>query len=255
MKTSYLDCFDRPMRLENGVMRFVEWDVWPPSAIDGFRRDGFVAQRGRAGMREAPCPQMEMLLAELAAVEGVILELATGPDGGNLPPLLARNPRATVIANDISAGLLQLWQEFLSSEGLGANVCCAAFDAREMPLHDNSIDAVSGVIAFGIDRGHQAVQEALRVLRPGGLLVAREMHVSPEDLALLPPDVRNDCDRELPVLVRGLSRYLKERGATIVSCTTVPGRELETIEGPLPKIAAKHGVALRSVNEYIVARK
>ena len=87
---------------------------------------------------------------ELSEAEGIILEIATGPGGGNFPPVLHRNPSKRIIVNDISTGVLGLWDEYLIRHELGEKVLLAAFDARKAVLRSSCIDAVSK----GVKKAH-----------------------------------------------------------------------------------------------------
>jgi len=144
-----------------------------------------------------------------------------------------------------------LWQEHLTATGLGPNVCCAAFDAREMPIRSGSIAAVSGVIAFNIRQGREALREVLRVLRPGGVLVTHEVFLAAEDLELMPSDLRLEFEHEAPIFVGGLGGVLRAEGMALDYYRTTPGHDAQPHEHPLFRRATDLGISLHVMNEFI----
>ncbi len=92
----------------------------------------------------------------------IILELATGPNGGFLPLILLHDPEAHVLLNDILHPLLEQWQTVLHAEGAGRNIGFIAADAHQLPLRSGSIDVISGAIPFvEILAPQRAIAEAL----------------------------------------------------------------------------------------------
>ncbi len=210
--------------------------------------------RGGAAWVEAAVPAREACEA-LAAVDGVILELAAGPGGGYLSGILHRRPEARVIANDQSRAILRRWREFLAEQGAGQNVCFAAFDARQAPLRDGCVAAVSGVGAFGSIGGSEIFTEAFRVLTPGGPLQTFDHIMDPDDWRRLPEEFRARWEGRDPGMTKGVSWLLEAAGFRIGSRRIAGGRALDADEGGLPHEAAEHGVTLHVMNEHIAARK
>lgn len=185
----------------------------------------------------------------------MILELAAGPGGGYLSGILHRRPEARLIANDTSRAILGRWREFLAEQEAGRNACFAAFDARQAALRDGCVAAVSGVGAFGSIGGREIFAEAFRVLTPGGPLHTSDHIVDPDDWQRLPEEFRARWEGDMPGMIEGTLGLLAAAGFQTESRQVAGGRALDPDEGGLPNEAAKHGVTLHVVNEYIAARK
>jgi SAM-dependent methyltransferase len=241
----------------DGIVSFVGEPVnWPPEEIDRLRAAGQIERNWRnETSHAADTPARGGFCDTLAAVDGIILEAAAGPGGGNMPPVLSRNPSARIIANDISLAVLQLWQEFLRARRLGPNMCLAAFDAREIPLRSESIGAVSSQGGLSEIGGTRVFEEVTRILRPGGLVLSNEMIVDPGDWNQMPSERRASWQEQSPGLTLGVAGLLSEAGLDIESRELLPGRALDPGEGGLPKEAAAYGVTLHVVYEYVKARK
>lgn len=189
-------------------------------------------------------PTAASFCEELAGLDGVILEIAAGPGGGNLQGLLHRNPGARLMVNDTSTRLLQRWRRFLLEGKLAERVCFAAFDARSMALRDESVSAVSGVAAFSNIGGPDVVDEAFRVLRPGGAVYTRDMVVDPDDWARLPAGFREREEARAPGFTRGTAGLLAHAGFRIVYEGSIPGRPLTADEDGIQEKADPYGVTL-----------
>jgi len=240
----------------DGVARFCE-EGWSAEGLDGlFKLDGLWERNWRKGIDLAAQPgPAQAACDELAALDGVILELALGPGGGYLPAVLCRNPVARVIANDHSSAILRRWRKFLAQNHLGENVCFAAFDARRPVLRDASVAAVSGVGVFGSIGGAEIFLEAYRVLQPGRPLHTCDHVVDPDDWHRLPEEFRSRWEGHIPGMTKGTPGLLEQAGFAIESRELAGRRALDPDEGGLPKEASQHGVVLHVVNEWIKARK
>ncbi len=244
-------------RVAEGLASFMRERVnWPPEEIDRLKAEGWIPRNWEnEASHAAHTPARGALCDQLTALEGVVLEGATGPGGGNMPPVLQRKPSASLIVNDISPDVLRLWQAFLQSQGLGAQLSFAAFDARRMPIRSESLAAVSGQACFGEVGGLEVFDETWRVLRPGGVVCAGESIVDPTDWARMPADRRAAWEERIPGMTVGVAGLLEQHGFQIVSRELVPGRALVPEEGGLPKDASEYGVTLHVVFEYVQARK
>ena len=121
----------------------------------------------------APPRVRQYLNAEIAHVIGSInpqhevLELGCGY-GRVLADLAAKASWAAGI--DTSLDSLQFARTYCRAQ---ANVALAAMDAARLGFHDHTFDIVvciqNGISAFHVDQ-HVLIEEALRVVRPGGLV-------------------------------------------------------------------------------------
>lgn len=99
--------------------------------------------------------------------QGDVLDLCTGTL--DLAEMLVRRGAKSVVALDFSAEMIAAGEHKIRE---GDPVRTVVADARELPLEDNSVDAI--ICAFGlrnVPELHRVVAECARVLRPGGRLV------------------------------------------------------------------------------------
>lgn len=107
--------------------------------------------------------------------------------GTNALRLVARHGAGTVIGLNVSAAQLDTAARIARSESRSADVTWLLGDATRMPLPAECVDRVTSVeAAFHFDTRDAFFAEAMRVLRPGGLL-------SLVDLVAPPP--RNGVQR------------------------------------------------------------
>ena len=103
------------------------------------------------------------------------LDVATGT-GEVALALAAACPDCTVVGVDASPGMLQIGHDKLAAAGLASRVELVPGDARALPFPDGSFDGAC--VAFGIrnipDRP-LALQELVRVVRPGGIVAVLEL--------------------------------------------------------------------------------
>ena len=114
-----------------------------------------------------------------ASVEGLIVDVATGPGGsfmGAVVPRLSR--RSHFIASDVAVDMLRGLKAAWADEPRSAKLDFAAFDGHRMPLRDESVDAFTSQLGFQCcqddptgsrpPRCGGAYREAYRALKPGG---------------------------------------------------------------------------------------
>lgn len=237
-----------------GVACFCD-DNWPAEELTRIMTPEWLAMKWRDQAADAGPPVRGAFCDELAALDGVVVEIATGPGGGNMPGVLQRNRRAMLIANDTSLGVLSHWHEFIRGRNLADGICFAAFDARTMVLRDRTVAAISGIVAFG-NIGRLAVfHEAFRVLQPGGALYSCDMIVDSDDWRQLPETFRAQEEERSPGFARGIIAPLKGAGFRIEHREMVAGRALTAEEDGIQARADEHGVTLHVVFEYVKARR
>ncbi|TNN45769.1 2-methoxy-6-polyprenyl-1,4-benzoquinol methylase, mitochondrial [Liparis tanakae] len=84
-------------------------------------------------------------------------------------------PESRAVVCDINKEMLRVGKQKADGAGIGAGLSWVAGDAEELPFGDDQFDVYT--IAFGIrnvTRIDQALQEALRVLKPGGRFMCLE---------------------------------------------------------------------------------
>jgi ubiquinone/menaquinone biosynthesis C-methylase UbiE len=112
-----------------------------------------------------------------------VLDLGCG--SGAFTPFIARTvgERGKVFALDIQVDMLkQLGRKLSRPENKDIkNIKLIEGNAYELPFEDNSLDAVNMVTVLQEipDRG-RALQEAKRVLKPGGILAVTELFPDPD---------------------------------------------------------------------------
>jgi ubiquinone/menaquinone biosynthesis C-methylase UbiE len=144
---------------------------------------------------------------------GAVLEIAVGT-GRNLPYYPAD---ARVTGIELSAAMLATAKARAASLGLAADL--RQGDAQALDFPDNSFDAVVCTIALcTIPDDRQAVREARRVLRPGGLFLLLEHVRSPNWLVRLGQRALNGyfVRKEGDHLLREPLEHLKAEGFEIV---------------------------------------
>jgi ubiquinone/menaquinone biosynthesis C-methylase UbiE len=118
-------------------------------------------------------------LIELARPRGDerLLDVATG--GGHTALAFAPHVRE-VVASDLTPRMLEAAEAFIRGQGV-TNVSFELADAEALPFEDASFDIVTSRIApHHFPNPQRFVQEAARVLRPGGLFLLDD-NMAPED--------------------------------------------------------------------------
>lgn len=191
-------------------------------------------------------PKLAEFAQKIADSEGLILDIASGPGGGFVPPVLNLNPEATILMDDIRLGLLQEWQAFFKDKGI-PNVSFSVFDAKKMPLRSNSIDIVSDLAGLcNIQGSVVAIREAYRVLKSGGTLFSINAVIQRDDFLRLPEDVRTKWYNFNPPFFDGFSEVFEHVGFEVIGNTFFREREMPQNEGELSREADKYGVRLHA---------
>lgn len=116
------------------------------------------------------------LLAQAAQRAGItdadaIVEYGCG-FGNSTLPLLDLFPRATVVATDISPNLLAILNRLLAARGLTERCVAVAMDAQKDYVRADAADLVVGsAILHHLVEPAAFVEQAMRILRPGGAAI------------------------------------------------------------------------------------
>lgn len=106
---------------------------------------------------------------------GEILDLGTGT--ARIPIALCQaDPRAHVLATDLSAPMLALARRNVAEARLDRRIRCFQGDAKHLAQDDGAFEAViSNSIVHHIPRPGPVVREMVRLLAPGGTLFVRDL--------------------------------------------------------------------------------
>ena len=113
-----------------------------------------------------------------------LLDIACGTGDFALAQARKMHADSHITGLDLSEGMLAVMREKVARAGLDGRISCEQGDCEQMRFADGSFDCAT--IAFGIRNfAHReaALEEILRVLKPGGRLVILELSV-PENKLL-----------------------------------------------------------------------
>jgi demethylmenaquinone methyltransferase/2-methoxy-6-polyprenyl-1,4-benzoquinol methylase len=116
---------------------------------------------------------VEQIVRKLGRADFNALDLACGT--GDLTAALRRVTSGRVVGMDFCHPMLVIGLEKCFKSDPPAEISLAEADALQLPVRDNSFDAVS--IAFGLrnlEDYREGLREMSRVLRPGGVLAVLE---------------------------------------------------------------------------------
>lgn len=127
---------------------------------------------------------LELLRSSAALPEGRPLKaLDVGCGTAQIPIELCRRPLdCRVIGIDLAAAMLAVGEENVREAGLEGCIALERVDAKRLPYEDGRFDAViSNSIVHHIPEPKTVMAEMLRVLKPGGVLLVRDL-LRPEDV-------------------------------------------------------------------------
>lgn len=178
---------------------------------------------------------------------GLILEIGTGPGGGNMPAVLKENPNAQVIISDISPTVVNEWKKFFSCEVFPPHVHFAVLDNCDLPFADHSLDVVSSGGGIGnIERGRKdrALQEVYRILKPGGLFVMGDGFVTQETLQTYPDPIQNVLKEKMPDIFEHYHEALISAGFKRIENILTGGWFTKDDESDVATLANQLGINL-----------
>ncbi len=121
---------------------------------------------------------VERVLA-LGAKTGHFLDVGTGP--AQIPILLAQQcPDIRITAIELSKEMLKIAKRHVVTAGLAERITLEHVDAKALPHPDNTFDGlISNSIVHHIHDSLRALKEMSRVVKPGGLVLIRDL-IRPE---------------------------------------------------------------------------
>ena len=114
----------------------------------------------------------------------IVADLACGT--GDFSIALVNAGVKNVVGYDISEGMLDVGKEKIGKLGLAENISMEIGDSEDLPLDDDSVDAVS--VAFGVrnfEHKEKGLAEMHRVIRKGGMACILELSVPQNKLLLM----------------------------------------------------------------------
>jgi ubiquinone/menaquinone biosynthesis C-methylase UbiE len=194
--------------------------------------DTEVEARSYAAMdhTEANRSVAERLLA-LGGGRGLTLDMGTGP--GDIPILLAgQRPGGRYVAVDAAWEMLKLAKVKIADRSLAERIVLHQADAKRLPYPDHSFDAVfSNTILHHIPEPIDLLREAWRVLRPGGVLLIRDLYRPPTEAdawALVDRHAAGATDSQRRLLFDSLHAALTlEEARELVAAADMAGTTVE----------------------------
>lgn len=116
------------------------------------------------------------VLESIKKVKPNLKLLDVGAGAGSVSATLAQiiRPDGHVVCTDLAPSVLPQAEEFAKTLGV-TNISFQTADVHELPFEDNSFDVVHCHQLFGhVKNPSGAIREMLRVLKPGGVMAARE---------------------------------------------------------------------------------
>ena len=114
-------------------------------------------------------------LLSVEQVEGRVLDLGTGT--AQIPVAFCQQTEeAEVLAVDLAVNMLELAKYNIAANGFEHRISLELIDAKGLPFTDEMFDCVmSNSIVHHIPEPSSVLSEAVRVVRPGGLLFFRDL--------------------------------------------------------------------------------
>jgi arsenite methyltransferase len=187
-------------------------------------------------------PTMEQIVADYlakidCAPDSRIIEVGAGA-GAVTRRIAAHAAPAPVIGFDPSSGFIQ---EARNRGAAYANLTFQVADGASLPLEDDTVDAViMHTVLTHVTDPNILIEEAKRILKPGGVLIVSDSDFSKGTFSTFPNDPLDMCAREFcssfvtdPFLVGKIRTLLTESGLS-VSHFEVRSRVVTTPDQMLP---------------------
>lgn len=191
---------------------------------------------------------MDAVGQKIASIGGVIVEIGAGPGGGYMPYILKADADSVVIVSDISPTVVREWKVHLDKAIASPNLSYAVFNFCQMPFPNNSIDVISDGGGIGnCENGSksQALKEAYRVLKPGGVLITSTGFVNKDTLAALEADVQRILLEKRPDIFEDLYEDTVLAGFHQIDSMIDGGWYTEDDDSQIADLARSLGVNLK----------
>lgn len=109
--------------------------------------------------------EFKLLVDEASKTDGLLLDIATGPGGSIISPILRKVPEMLLIASDKSKRVIRGQYQHFKQKGMLGNSSFLAFDVHLIPIKDNVVTTITSY--FGVSN----YREEFRVLKNGGRLL------------------------------------------------------------------------------------
>lgn len=252
-----------PVTIKNGIPYFgseFEGDQFTDDDVASWTAGGRFATRwANKGTENEYRNKVYLDLCRRAANLNLpVMEIACGPGLGLLPDIYAINPAIQALATDACPAIVEKWSDFLNQYAPAASIEFASFNAAKMPVHSDSIDVITSNIGFsslryaGADNMH-GIEEAYRVLKPGGVIFAIENEF--EDMNII-QRVFDLWGRENWFKDNKLtwSERFKKAGF-IIEQEKISLRRIEKDDWELGEAAASFGLEIAMIFKAFVLRK
>ena len=238
--------------VQEGIPNFIRTEVprarWTDEHIKELLDNGIYEQNWKNGHRVLS--EVGAGFAEAcqeAADRGCpIIDIASGPGGGFMPPLLVLNPETIVMATDAGTPVVHGWKEYFDSKGITLPICFAAFDAMKMPLASNSVEVITSSVGFtSVSEPLTAFQEAARILGDDGIIYAAEAAIEREGLEVLSSKMGWDFEAKFGHRFKmTLTEIFDESGLKILKEKPYFRRRIRPDDNEYAEAACKIGIEL-----------
>ena len=252
--------------VQNGVPFFVppEQDPWGDDETvartleeDGASRETLIASNWEWSVARWHQAKDPSRIQRIVDHGGLMLIVACGPGGSHGAHILDLDPEAKLLLSDIGGWIAEEWGRFAGEKGIWPYLSCAQLDARRVPIRSGSLDCVDGAGALvEIGEPALAVQEAFRVLRPGGKLFLSEGMLDPECVSRFPEEGQEQLRAKGFIgTAKAYREHVLSAGFGIVSHHQSPPTTFKLGRSWLADIGEKYGIEIRSAGIAIEAQK
>lgn len=173
----------------------------------------------------------------------LVLEIGIGPGGGFIPTLIRHIPRSRFIISDLSPAVIREWKKLLHDKLHYSGIYYTVLNHCSLPFVDECIDVVSdggGIINTVEGTRKEAICEAYRVLKKGGMLISGIGYISREEEKQLPADLVKRIRTEYPEVFETMYEELTNVGFRKIESYITGGWDTEDDDSVIADIARKY---------------